>query len=105
MLFARDFVLWSCNQAVALVRGRMAENDEQRRYKKVRELIAKAPKGVIRRSELVKRLSGTLTAYQLDGIIELLKAADEIRVVQQEPSDRGGPGTTFYHWNGRQRSE
>ncbi len=86
--------IWSTEQMIAHASAHMAENDNQREYKKIRNLIERHG-GRLARRKLVVALNGAIPPRRIDDAIKNLVEAGQV-TVENVRNPRGKP-TVYYN--------
>jgi hypothetical protein len=102
-IITADIMRWACAVALASAEmlmtqaeDRVADNDRQAEYKKVRAIVAEAGRKGITQKEIVRRLKGVMDKRRLDDILEMLATADEIVNARISGPKGGRPVFRYY---------
>lgn len=98
-----DIMRWACAVALASAEmlmaqaeDRVADNDRQAEYKKVRAIIADTGRKGATRTDIVKRLKGVMDKRRTEDVLALLALAEEVTETRVIGPKGGKPGFRFY---------
>lgn len=81
--------LLSAHMLIAQVEERVADNDFQAAYKRVRALVLRTGAAGLTKRDLSKRLKGSIESRRLDDILRQLDESGEVRVDRVKPAGGG----------------
>jgi hypothetical protein len=98
-----DIMRWACAVALASAEmlmaqaeDRVADNDRQAEYKRVRAIVAEAGRKGTTKNEIARRLKGVMDKRRMDDIVDLLAMAGE--VVEAKITGAKGGRPAFKIW-------
>jgi hypothetical protein len=96
MRWACAVALASAEMLMAQAEDRVADNDRQAEYKKVRAIVAEAGRKGATKNEIARRLKGVMDKRRMDDIVDLLAMAGE--VVEAKITGTKGGRPAFKIW-------
>lgn len=101
-----DVMRWSCDVAMASARmlmdqaeDRVADNDRQAEYKRIRAIIAETGRKGATRTDIARKLKGVMDKRRMDDVLALLCEAGEV-VMARVSGAKGGPRAERYWTSG-----
>ena len=97
MEWARDVALWSASNMAASAGIYMAENADQKRYKKTLRFIRDAGENGISRRDLMRKIDGAITVKDIESLLKQAIEGGEISEDKTTPR-KGGTASVSYRF-------